>query len=199
MLLRYSITSPFARKARLAAAAVGLPLTLEVADTLDAADSIRQQNPLGKIPTLVADDGETYFDSAVIVAYLDHAAGGGKLLPTDPAARFAVMRLEALADGLMDAGILVLYEGRFRPEERHEPRWIEHQTQKVERALTALENAAPDGSKVNAGTIAVACALGFLDFRFAGRWRENHPNLVAFQEAFAAKCPSFEETKPFTP
>ncbi len=197
MLLRYSVTSPFARKVRLAAAVLGLPLELELADTLNAADSLRQQNPLGKIPTLVGDDGVAYFDSPVILAYLDHVAGGGKILPDDPAARIAVLRLEALADGLMDAGILLLYEGRFRPEERHEPRWLEHQTQKVERALAALEQQAPAATPITAGTISLACALGFLDFRFGGRWRETHPKLVAFQEAFAAQCPSFDETKPY--
>lgn len=196
MLLRYSATSPFARKVRLAAALLGLPLTLEIADTLDSSDSLRIQNPLGKIPALQTDDGLVLFDSPVIQAYLDHVAGGGKIIPTEPKARFAVLRLEALADGLMDAGILLLYEGRFRPEERHEPRWLEHQGQKVERALTALEKDAPDGKTINVGTIALACALGFLDFRFAGRWREKHPNLVAFQETFAATCPAFEETKP---
>lgn len=199
MLLRYTTTSPFVRKVRLAAATLGLPLSLQVADTLDAADDLRLQNPLGKLPTLVTDTGETLFDSAVIVAYLDHLAGGARLIPADTAGRFAVLRLEALADGLMDAGVLVLYEGRFRPEERHEPRWLEYQTQKMERALAALEAQTPDGTIVNAGTIALACALGFLDFRFAGRWRENHPKLVAFQEAFAAACPAFAETKPFTP
>lgn len=196
MLLRYTPTSPFARKARLAADFLGLPLELRLADTSDSSDSLRLENPLGKIPTLVADDGESYFDSRVIVAYLDLLAGGGRIIPSDPSARLAAMRLEALADGLMDAGVLVLYESRFRPAERHEPRWLDHQRGKMERALAALERLAPDAREMTNGSLAVACALGFLDFRFGGRWRETNPRLVAFQEAFAARCPTFEETKP---
>ncbi|MFG1361500.1 glutathione S-transferase N-terminal domain-containing protein [Xanthobacter pseudotagetidis] len=196
MLLRLSSTSPFARKARLAAAFLGIPLEEKMADTASSSDSLRIENPLGKIPTLIADDGESYYDSRVVLAYLDHVAGGGRIIPADPKARLAAMRLEALADGLMDAGVLVLYEGRFRPEDRHEPRWLEYQKDKMARAVDALEKLTPNGADVNNGTITLACALGFLDFRFGGEWRASHPRLVAFQEAFAAACPRFEDTKP---
>lgn len=196
MRLRHSPTSPFVRKVRLAAAILGLPLALENADTLSDTDTLRQQNPLGKVPTLVTDAGETLFDSRVILAYLDQVAGGGRLHPTDPKAHMANLRLEALADGLMDAGILLLYEGRFRPEDRHEPKWLAHQQGKVDRAFLALEAEPPAGDTLTSGEIALACALGFFDFRFGGRWRENHPKLVAWQERFAARCPDFVETAP---
>lgn len=197
MRLRYTLTSPFARKARLAAAVLGLPLELEPADTLNPDDTLRRQNPLGKIPTLLTEDGDCLYDSSVILAYLDMVAGGGKLIPLDPKARIATMKAEALADGLMDAGVLVLYEGRFRPEEKHEAKWLAHQRDKMARALAALEAAPPaaDGP-ISSSDIALACALGFLDFRFGGEWRPTHPRLVAWQEAFAARCPSFEETAP---
>lgn len=197
MLLRSSPTSPFVRKVRLAAAVLGLPLEVEVADTLDPNDSLRQQNPLGKIPLLVTDEGEAVYDSRVILVYLDQLAGGDRLIPNDPKARIAVLKLEALADGLMDAGVLLLYEGRFRPEEKFEKRWLDHQSGKVERTMDYLEaNLPPETEQITAADLSLASALGFFDFRFEGKWREGHPKLVAWQSRFAARCPGYEETAP---
>jgi glutathione S-transferase len=197
MRLRYSKPSPFARKVRVAASLLGLKLELEPADTLNPEDTLRRQNPLGKIPILLADDGEQWFDSRVILAYLDDLAGGGRILPTDPKARLQALRLEALADGLMDAGILRLYEGRFRPEDRHEPKWLDHQRGKMERALVVLEAHPPVlGPALTVGDIALACALGFLDFRFDGAWRRTSPNLTAWLDGFIARVPDFSESAP---
>ena len=204
MILRSLPPSPFGRKVRLAASVLGLSgdIKVEAADTNDANDSIRQQNPLGKIPTLVLEDGTTLFDSRVIVEYLDHRAGGGKIIPAEPKARFATLRLQALADGITDAQILVLYEGRFRPAERHEPKWVDYQQGKVERGLAALEamslqamSLPPAGKVPDAGQIAVACMLGHRDLRFQGDWRKNHPKLVAWLDGFAAAVPAFNATK----
>ena len=178
LVLRSSTTSPFARKIRLAIAMLGLgnEIRIENTDTLDPKDSVRQQNPLGKIPTLVLDDGGTLFDSRVILEYLDDRAGGGRILPPKGAARFEALRLQALADGILDAGILRVYEGRFRPAEKHEPKWIDHQAGKMGRALAALENAPPAfGPALHVGHITLACALGYLDFRFGTDWRKTHP------------------------
>lgn len=197
MLLRYSPTSPFARKVRVAAAILGIPLELEPADTLDPNDTLRQQNPLGKIPALLTDGGEVLFDSSVILAYLDHLAGDGRILPTAPAARIKVLRREALVDGMMDAAILILYEARFRPEEKHEARWLEHQAGKRQRALDALETELdPYSGTPNVGEIALACALGWFDFRFGGDWRADHPKLVTWFDAFSAAHPAFAESAP---
>ncbi len=198
-VLRSSTTSPFARKIRIAISILGLEdkIRIENADTLDPKDSVRQQNPLGKIPTLVFDDGSTLFDSRVILEYLDHMAGGARIYPPAGPARFEALRLQALADGILDAGILRVYEGRFRPEEKHEAKWIDHQTGKMGRALTALEKAPPSfGAKLNIGDITLACALGYLDFRFGTSWRETHPKLVKWLDAFAKKVPAFAETVP---
>jgi glutathione S-transferase len=199
MILRSSPASPFARKVRMAAIILGLDgrLKVEPADTVNPADTVRQQNPLGKIPTLVLDDGLVLFDSRVIIEYLDHLAGGGRIIPTDAKARFAALRLQALADGLMDASILLVYEGRWRDPVKHEPKWVDHQAGKVARALSSLEAAPPTRDATpNVGQIALACALAYQDFRFHGTWRKDHPRLVAFLDEFAAAVPAFAATKP---
>jgi glutathione S-transferase len=196
MILRTSPPSPFRRKVKIAAAEIGMLDRLEVitADTGDVTDPLRQQNPLGKIPVLITDEGESYYDSRVIVDYLDHLSGG-KLIPTGEA-RFPVLRLQALADGLMDANILLIYEGRWRDQSKHEQKWIEHQQGKVARTLAYLESIADSfTAKVDAGTISLACALGHMDLRFDGAWRKDHPKLVTFVEKFDAAVPSFEDTK----
>ena len=199
LILRTSSTSPFVRKVRIAANILGLmdKIRLEPSDTLDPGDSVRKQNPLGKIPTLILDDGTTLFDSRVILEYFDHLAGGGKIIPISAKERFEALRLQTLADGILDAGVLRVYENRFRPVEKHEPKWIEHQTDKISRALAALESAPPAiATPPHVGDIALASALGYLDFRFDGAWRKNHPKLVKWLGEFAEKVPSFAETKP---
>ena len=199
MILRSSPASPFARKVRIAASVLGLDgdVTIENADPSNPDDTVRQQNPLGKIPALVIEDGTVLFDSRVILDYLDHRAGGGKIVPHEAAARFAALRLQALADGMMDASILAIYEIRWRPAEKHEQKWLDHQAGKVTRAFAALEAAPPKlGSLPNVGDIALACSLGYRDLRFNGTWRKDHPRLVAWLDDFAARVPAFEATKP---
>jgi glutathione S-transferase len=198
MILRSSPASPFARKVRIAAAVLGLDrdIKLEPADTVDPSDSVRRQNPLGKIPVLVLEDGTTLYDSPVILEYLDHRAGGGRIIPAAPAARFAALCQEALCDGILDAAILRVYEGRWRPPEHHVAKWVDHQAGKMTRALAAME-AQPPGLDVlpHVGQITAACALGYLDLRFDGTWRRDHPRLVAWLDAFAAAVPAFAATR----
>ncbi|KRE16159.1 glutathione S-transferase [Bosea sp. Root483D1] len=196
LILRSSPTSPFGRKIKIAIAELGLEERIEViaADTADPADALRLQNPLGKVPTLVFEDGTTLFDSRVIAEYLDHLAGGGRLFPAGEA-RFAQLRLQALADGICDAGLLQVYEIRLRAAEMRSQPWTENQAGKVARALAALEAAPPVYDRPRIGEIAFACALGYLDLRFDGRWRASHPGLVAWLDGFAAKVPAFEATR----
>lgn len=196
MILRSAPPSPFGRKVKIAAIELGLMdgIAVESTDTMNTEDSIRGQNPLGKIPVLVLEGGETLYDSRVILEYLDHLAGGGKILPQEPQARFASLKLQALADGIMDAAILQIYEQRWREESERSARWVAHQQGKVERALKALEQQ-PLGDGLCVGTIATACALGYLDLRFGGQWRKSSPKLVAWLERFAKRCPSFEKTR----
>ncbi len=196
MILRYSLASPYARKVRIAADILGLTARIEIAgvDLADPNDSIRQQNPLGKIPALVLEDGSSLYDSRVIAEYLDHLAGGGRLFPADPARRFEALRLQALGDGVNDAALLIRYETFTRPEPLRHPGTIELQQGKIDRALTHLAAKPPAGA-VDIGHIAVACALGYLDLRFAGAWREKYPALVLWLDDFARKVPAFEATK----
>jgi glutathione S-transferase len=203
MILRSSPSSPFARKIRIALALLGFDseTKIELADTTSVSDSLRKQNPLGKIPALIAEDGVVYYDSRVILDYLDSHAGGGKIIPRDATARLAAERLQALCDGILDASILTIYESRWRKAENHEPKWLEHQAGKVARGLAALEAAPPaldttPGTLPNIGQIALACTLGYRDFRFGGSWRSEQPRLLAWLDNFASRVPAFAATKP---
>jgi glutathione S-transferase len=197
LTLRSSPASPFGRKVKISAALLGLMdrIRISEADTLDPNDVLRQQNPLGKIPVLVLQDGTSLYDSRVIVEYLDHLAGGATIIPAGEA-RFAALRQQALADGIMDAALLQVYEGRWRAEARRDQNWIEHQDGKVKRALDHAEaNLSRPSESLHVGHVAMACALGYLDLRLEGRWRPSHPGLVAWLDDFAARVPAFENTR----
>jgi glutathione S-transferase len=198
MLLRSAAPSPFGRKVKIAAALLGLSddIRMVQTDTIDPADPLRSDNPLGKIPALVLEDGLVVHDSAVIVEYLDMRAGGGIVIPRGGVERIRVLTQQSLADGLMEASLLQVYEGRWRDQTKHEQKWLDHQAGKVSRALAYLEaNAGPISDPTHVGDIATACALGYLDLRFQGEWRKTHPRLVKWLDAFAAKIPAFEATR----
>jgi glutathione S-transferase len=199
MILRSSPASPFARKVRIAANVLGLADKIDVrpVNLDDASDSIRAQNPIGKIPVLVLEDGTAYYDSRVILEYLDHLAGGGRIIPREPKARFEAVRLQALCDGILDACILLVYENRYRPEDKRVQAWADRQNDKVARGLAALEASPPPlGAIPDVGQIALACVLGYRDLRFDPSWRKDHPRLHAWHDAFAAQVPAFAATKP---
>jgi len=197
LTLRTSPASPFGRKVKISAALLGLSDRIEAvpADTNDPEDSLRRQNPLGKIPALILEDGEVLYDSRVIVEYLDHLAGGGKILPAGKD-RFTVLRQQALADGIMDAALLQVYEGRYRSADRHEPKWVALQAGKIERGLAYAEaHLSTPAPNLHIGHVALACALGYLDLRMGGTWRETHPRLVAWLADFEARVPAFAKTR----
>jgi glutathione S-transferase len=199
MILRSGAASPFGRKVQIALPLLGLDdVKIEATDTMDTGGSLRQENPLGKIPVLITEDGTAYYDSRVILEYLDDRAGGGKIVPRDASQRFGALRLQALCDGILDASILTVYEGRWRTPEKHETKWLDHQAGKVERALAVLEAAplalSPSPALPHVGQIALACALGYRDLRFGGTWRRDHPRLVAWLDDFAAHVPAFAAT-----
>ena len=198
VLLRTSSASPFGRKVKMAAMRLGLLERMQIVatDTLNPDDPLRGDNPLGKIPLLVLDDGRRVYDSRVILECLDHMAGDDKILPADWDLRLKALTFAALGDGMMDAAILIIYEGRYRPEEKRHADWVEHQRQKVRRALTALEASSPDPRVFDVGTIAIACALGYLDFRKQVDWRVENPALTGWLEAFALAHPEFAASAP---
>lgn len=198
MKLRSSAPSPYTRKVRIVAKLKGLSKTIEIEDTntADPNVSLRRQNPLGKIPTLVLADGQALYDSRVIAEYLDSVGKGPVLFPAG-AARWPALALQALADGICDAALLQVYEKRFRPQAQQNADWIDMQAAKVSRALAQLEATmdAPVGN-ITIGEIALAAALGYLDLRFDGTWRATHPRLVGWLDSFAAQVPAFAATAP---
>lgn len=194
-VLRSTVTSPFGRKVRMAAEVLGLMdrITLVPADPRDENDTLRTQNPLGKMPCLIAADGTPIYDSGVIIEYLDQLAGA-KLLPASGLARIKALTLARLADGITEAAILVVYEGRFRDPGTQSERWLTYQRGKILRALAAFEAAPPDAGKTDLVAIGLACALGYLDWRRPVDWRPQFPKLVAWLDAFARHEPAFDLT-----
>jgi glutathione S-transferase len=197
MILRGAGPSPFVRKVRIAASLLGLADRIEVtaADVNNPADTLRQQNPVGKLPVLIAEDKTAIYDSPVILEYLDHLAGGGRIIPHEPAARFAALKLQALCDGILDASLLLVYEGRYRPPEHRVQAWVDMQSDKVTRCLAVLEKDPPPLDPIHVGQITLACALGYQDLRFEGKWRKTYPRLVIWLDDFAKRVPAFAETK----
>jgi glutathione S-transferase len=199
MQLHYNIASPFARKVLAVAIETGLDVRIERVKRLMtpvAPDALlNADNPLGKIPCLVTDDGMALYDSPVICEYLDSLHHGARMFPSGPA-RWTALRRQALADGIMDAAVLTRYETFLRPQEVRWDAWIDSQKQKFLRALDALEFEGASLGVVDIGTLAIACALGYLDFRFPDDdWRAGRPRLAAWLEQFAQR-PAIANTAP---
>ncbi len=198
MKLFFAAASPFARKVTVCAAELGVALD-RVPGTphpINRDRAIVASNPLGKVPTAIADVGTVLYDSRVICEYVD-ALGGGSLFPAAGAARWRALTDQALADGLMDAGILLRYEALTRPAELQSADWKAGQMDKVTCALDELERqSAGLGDRVDIGTITIGCALGWLDFRFGDLgWRNGRPGLAAWFAAFDSR-PSMAATRP---
>lgn len=196
-ILRSTPTSPFGRKVRMAIEALGLSerVTVTPADPLDENDTLRQQNPLGKMPCLVLADGSTIYDSGIIIEFLQDVAGTDRLLPLRGRDRYRALTLSRLADGIMDASILVVYETRFRPDLPQSPSWLSHQRGKIRRGLAAFEASPPNPNKTDIVSIGLSCALGYLDWRKQVDWRSPNPGLVDWLNRFSAHEPAFERTR----
>ncbi len=200
MKLLASLTSPYARKVRIALAEKKIDYDLIEASPWDAVSAVAQYNPLGKIPTLVLEDGTTLFDSRVIVEYLDAVSPVSRLIPEPSRQRIAVKRWEALADGICDAAMLIAQERR-RPVRQQSKSWITHQQEKIVRTIDALaleleERPWCNGESYSLADIATGCALGYLDLRHAElEWRERHVNLARLADRLATR-PSFADTAP---
>ena len=203
MKLIGSLSSPYARKVRIVMAEKKLDYEFVAEDVWSADTRIGASNPLGKVPCLVMEGGEALFDSRVIVEYLDALSPVGKLIPNTGRARAEVKTWEALADGVLDALILARLEATWagRTDGQRSQAWIDRQMSKVDASLAAMssglaERAFCSDIHLTLSDIAVGCALGYLDFRFAHiDWRTRHPNLAKLYEKLAQRA-SFADTLP---
>jgi glutathione S-transferase len=200
MKLLGSVTSPFVRKVRVVLIEKHIDFEL-VGDAMTGeAPLIEKHNPLGKIPALVLDDGLTLFDSQVITEYLDAISPVGHLIPDNPRERAVVKRWEAMADGILDAGVAIVLEKR-RPETEQSPAWLERQRGKMERGLAQMSKelgtrAWCTADALNLSDLATGSLLFWLDFRFPEwLWRQQYPNLNALANKLGQRK-SFKETLP---
>ena len=199
MKLVYSPPSPFVRKVTTLIHHADLSDSIELINVkttaLSVAEEARAANPLGKIPVMILEDGKAIFDSRVITRYLDEFAGSN-LYPQEKI--YDILTLEALADGIMESAVSITYESKLRPDNEQSPSWMEAQWSKVLHAVKALDDGefkAMD-SETNMGQIAVACALGYLDFRHNARqWRSGHSNLASWSDEMM-KLPALIKTIP---
>ncbi len=200
MKLLASLTSPYARKVRIALAEKKIDYALVVDSPWEPASKVSEINPLGKIPVLLMEDGTAVYDSRVIVEYLDTVSPVSRLIPEPNRQRIQVRRWEALADGVCDAVAAIFLE-RKRPARQQSSDWIERQAKKVELGTRAMSFDLGDkawcaGDAYSLADICVGCALGYLDFRYPEiNWREDYSNLARLAEKLA-KRPSFIDSAP---
>lgn len=201
MKLIGSLASPYVRKVRVVMAEKKLDYALILENVWAPDTTIRQSNPLGKVPCLLMEDGGAMFDSRVIVEYLDTLTPVGKLIPANGRERAGAKSWEALADGVLDAAVLIRLEKTQRPESLQSEAWIARQMEKVNAGLKAMSNGLGDapfcsGTHLTLADISVACALGWLAFRFPEiNWREDYPNLGKLFDKLSER-PSFKDTLP---
>ena len=199
MKLVYSPPSPFVRKVTTLIHHADLHDRIELINVkttaLSVAEEARAANPLGKIPVMILENGKAIFDSRVITRYLDELAGSNLYSEENI---YDILTLEALADGIMESAVSITYESKLRPENEQSPSWMEAQWSKVLHAIKALDDEefkAMNG-EMNMGQIAVACALGYLDFRHDARqWRSGHSNLASWNDKMM-KLPALIKTIP---
>lgn len=201
MKLIGSLASPYVRKVRVVMAEKKLDYQLILENVWSEDSTIQQANPLGKVPCLVMEDGGAMFDSRVIVEYLETMSPVGKLIPAQGRERAEVKCWEALADGVLDAAVLVRLERTLRPEAQQSPAWIARQLGKVDAGLKAIASGLGDkpycaGNHYTLADVAVGCALDWLNFRFPEiNWAETHPNLARLLNKLSER-PSFKDTVP---
>lgn len=201
MKLLYSPASPFVRKVLVFIKELGLEDKVELAKVsstvVDQSAELAASNPVAKIPTLVVDNGKSLYDSRVITAYLNSLTASPSFYPSEGDARWDVLAMEAMADGMMDAAVNARYERGLRPADKQWDDWVNGQMKKVHGALKALNDAAGSfGDRIDAGIVGAACACGYLDFRYPDiGWRESYPALGAWYAKFSERK-SMQETQP---
>ena len=202
MKLLYTLNSPYARKVRIVALEKHIDLTLQEVVLADPDCPVKNHNPLGKVPVLILNDGDNLYDSRVIVEYIDNHAPGTHLIPQDNSSKIATRRWEALADGVCDAAITAMLEGR-RPPEQQSQAIIDKQLDKVMRGLDVLNLDITKkkwcvNETFSLADIALGCMLGYVDYRHKQlNWQDKFPNL-AKHYSLLVKRPSFKQTMPMT-
>lgn len=200
MKLITSLTSPFGRKARIVLLEKRIECPIEEDIPWESQTRVPEFNPLGKVPVLVLDDGQTLFDSRVIVEHLDNISPVTRLIPGDSREAITCKRWEALADGIGDAAAAIFIE-RKRPQAQQSSEWLARQEEKINRGLNAMSTELADrawctGNGFTLADIAVGCCLGYLKLRFpANHWDQAYPNLAQFYLKIMQR-PSFSETQP---
>jgi glutathione S-transferase len=195
MKIHSSPASPYVRKVRALAAELGVPLEVVIADAQAAESDYGKINPIHRVPALELDDGDVLFDSPVICEYLDAVHGGGFFPPSGPE-RWRVLKLQALGDGIMDAAVPRRGEV-LRPTQQQSPARLAAYERSIRQVLDTLEKDVAGLDSLNIGTLSVACALGYLDFRFPGDdWRKGRPALDAWYANFSRR-PSMTATAPY--
>ena len=201
MKLFVTPTSPYARKIRIVLAEKRIDCEIVVVPSLAAPESpVPAHNPLGKVPTLVLDDGEALYDSVVIAGYLDNKTPVAHLIPQDNYSRALVRRWEALGDGVCDAAVAVVMEKR-RAEDKQDQTVIDRQKLKVERGLQAISRDLGHGKwcmgeSFTLADIAIGCARACVDLRLPEfRWKEDYPNLGKLYQKLMSRA-SFKDTAP---
>jgi glutathione S-transferase len=201
MKLIGSLASPFVRKVRVVLAEKKIDYTYELENVWATDTAIQTSNPLGKVPCLIMDDSGAMFDSHVIVEYLDTLTPVGKMIPPNGRERAEVKCWESLADGVLDAAILVLLENKLRAPELRSQEWIDRQMSKVHAGLKAMSSGLADtpfctGNAYTLADVAVGCALGWLSFRFPEiTWRDDYANLAKLLDKLSERA-SFKDTVP---
>ncbi|MFO1089998.1 MAG: glutathione S-transferase [Hyphomicrobiales bacterium] len=202
MKLIYAAASPYARMVLVTAHEVGLAKQVEIVQSgplppTGVNEAVTKVNPLGKVPCLVTDHGHSLYDSRVICEYLCHHAGDKRLLPDEPVKRFRLLTLQALGQGMCDTALGIRYEVTARPEPMRWAEWLERNRLRLVSALDEIERSwTGELAEMNAGSIAAACALGYLDLRFGDmNWRGGRPKTAAAFEKLAS-LPSMQATVP---
>jgi glutathione S-transferase len=204
MKLLASLASPYTRKVRVVLAEKKIECELELVDVQPVENAVNTHNPLGKVPTLVLDDGTPLFDSRVIVEFLDARSPINRLIPDETRERVAVRRWEALADGVLDAGLLVRYEA-LRPKSERSQSWVEKQVARMHRGMALMAKDIEGrtwchGDRYSLADIAVGCCMGWLDFRKPGdvSWDQQYPAVERHLRKLAERA-AFADTVPVAP
>ncbi len=201
MKLTHNATSPFVRKAMVTALEAGLTNAMQLVptDPWNPDDPLQETNPLGKVPALTVADGTVFAGSALVCDYLDSLNQGRKLFPEESGERWRALRLQALADGVLEAGVARIIEQVRRPADKLWEGWIDRQNGKILKTLDVIEAMTARGElaeEPTIGEVSLACALGYLDFRYPDLgWRDGRPALTAWNVAMKER-PSIAQTQP---